>query len=142
MDDRQNIVHSDSVGWLINAAAIKVNGIMAAMLEPLNLTQGQFAIMKALAEGDNITQTEIGKVVAMPNYAITRQLDILEQRGLLVRQVDEFSRRSFRICLTAAGRDLSPQLFAITQIVNENFLSSLQPQEAEHLKKLLQNLVA
>ena len=142
MEDQKQIRHFDSVGWLVNSAALKVNELMSNALQALNLTQGQFAIMKTLSEGDNITQKEIGKVVSMPAYAMTRNLDVLEQVGLLERKVDERSRRSFRICLTGKGRKLSPKLFDITRVVNEEFVAGLTQTEIEQLTKLLKKIVA
>lgn len=138
----KKIIHLESVGWLVNAAAVRVNEIMTKALQPLGLSQGQFAILKLLAEGDNITQVDIGRVISMPSYTITRHLDVLEQRGLLMRLQDKNSRRSFRIQLTASGREMSPKLFAITETVNEEFLSLLNADDVEQLKFLLKKMLS
>jgi DNA-binding MarR family transcriptional regulator len=133
--------HQESIGWLINAAALRVNRKMRQALQDLELTQGQFAILKTLAEQDNLSQVEIGRCVDLTPDQMTRQLDILEQKGLLGRFADPNSRRTSRIKLSEQGRSLAPQLFALTEQVNADFARELNRQEQQSLIELLHKLV-
>jgi DNA-binding MarR family transcriptional regulator len=94
-----------------------------------------------LLEEEGLTQTEIGKKIAMPGFTTTRTLDALEEQHLVQRRKDERSRRSHRIRLTSEGRKLGPRLFAIVSAVNERLLSSLSAGETERLRNLLRRLL-
>jgi len=110
---------------------------MDERLEPLGLSLNQFAITMMLLEKDGLTQVEIGQRVMLPPYATTRNIDKLESLGYLKRKRHESSRRSYRILLTDAGRDLAPALYQTTESVNELFLSPLrEKQRAEFYKTL------
>ncbi len=131
----------NSVGWLLNVMTRTVNDIMKKALEPLALSQEQFAILMTLLTKDGISQSAIGKQVILPGYAMTRNLDALEEKGFIVRQPDKHSRRSFCIMLTEKGKALAPTLFAIVTGVNDQLLSKLEQDEVTHLKALLTKLM-
>lgn len=130
-------VRANSVGWLIKSLSIKFDNEMLKNLKLHGLNLGQFAIIMTLFEGDNITQTQIGKSVLMPAYATTRNLDVLEKSGYLKRFKSETSRRSFCIRLTEKGKLLAPVLFPIVKSVNKKRLASLSNKEEALLKQLL-----
>ena len=138
--ERPPHIKEGSVGWMLNRVTRIVDDIMKKQLEPLGLTQLQFAIMMTLFEQDGVSQATIGKQIIMPGYAMTRNLDALAQLGFVERRPDENSRRSFRIVLTEDGRALAPKLFSIVARVNGDFLSELQEDEVSQLKVLLRKL--
>jgi len=131
----------NSVGWLLNVMTRTVNDIMKKALEPLALSQEQFAILMTLLTKDGISQSAIGKQVILPGYAMTRNLDALEERGFIEHQPDKNSRRSFCIMLTEEGKALAPTLFTIVSGVNEQLLSGLEENEVSQLKALLTKLM-
>ena len=110
---------------------------MHERLEPLGLSLSHYTIIMSLFEKDGCTQAEIGKEVMLPAYAITRYIDKLESLGYVKRKRHESSRRSYRILLTDAGKDLAPALYGASESANELFLSPLEEnQKAEFLKIL------
>lgn len=115
---------------------------MIEVLKSHDLNLGQFAILMTLLEGDGITQAEIGKRISMPGYATTRNIDVLEKNGLLERHKNESSRRSFCIRLTEQGKALGPILFSTVKSINERAVSSLDEQEVEQLKMLLNKMLS
>lgn len=131
-----------SVGFLLNTAAMQIKNLLKQALEPIGVTPEQFVILMSLFDNDDITQTTIAKRVALPDYTITRQLDVLEEKGLLQRHADAGSRRSYRIRVTEEGRTLQPQLLAIVQQANQAFLQGMSEQEVKDLKMLLTKLVS
>lgn len=114
---------------------------MKQVLSPMGLTLGQFAIVMTLLEGDGLTQSEIGRRISMPGYATTRNIDVLEENGLLERRKSQTSRRSFCIQLTEKGKALGPDLSSIVRRTNEKLLTSLNPTESEQLRRLLRRLL-
>lgn len=130
-------VRENSFGWLIRKISAGMDRDMTAALKPHGLNLGQFAILMTLLEKDEITQSDIGKKISMPGYATTRNIDVLENHGLLERQKHEASRRSFSIRLTEKGKSIAPVLFSIVKNINEGALASLDENETQVLKQLL-----
>lgn len=114
---------------------------MSNELQRLDLNLGQFAVLMTLLEAEGLTQTEIGRKIAMPGYATTRTLDALEEKQYVERRTDERSRRSHRIYLTKQGHGIAPELFGIVRNINEQLLSVLSTTETQQLAALLNKLI-
>ena len=130
----------NSVGWMLKMISTSLDEQMYNELKPHGLNLSQFGIMMTLLENDGLTQSEIGKQIVMPGYNTTRNIDALEEAGLVARHRHETSRRSHIVRLTARGRALGPALFAIVRDVNTRLLSGLSAQQTSSLKKLLRAL--
>ena len=113
---------------------------MHERLEPLGLSLHQYTIIMSLFEKDGSTQVEIGKKVMLPAYAITRYIDKLESLGYVKLKKHESSRRSYRILLTDAGKDLAPALYGASESANELFLSPLEENQKTEFLKILNTL--
>jgi DNA-binding MarR family transcriptional regulator len=114
-----------------------MNAQMQENLNPMGLSLSQFAILMTLLEDEGLTQVEISKRVMLPGYATSRNLDRLESLGYVKRHSHETSRRALRVMLTEKGRVLAPDLYRVTQGLNERFLAPLKEnQKAEFLNSL------
>lgn len=73
---------------------------------PLDLTSGQFSLMMSLnvSEAPSIGYTSA--LLAMDRTTLTANLKPLERRGLVEVKVDAVDRRTRRLTLTSAGREL------------------------------------
>lgn len=132
MNTREN-----SVGWMIKSLSSKLDESMLLALKPLGLNLSQFGILMTLLENDGLSQSEIGKRISIPGYATTRNIDGLENNGLVERKQHASSRRSFSIQLTQQAKQLAPTLFSIINQTNEKHLSALDESEKEQLKYLI-----
>ena len=115
---------------------------MNRALKQIGLNINQFAMLMTLNENEGLTQSEIGRKISMPAYAITRTLDALEAVQYVERRIDENSRRSFRIYLTDKGKQISPELFVIIGRVNADLLLPLSEMEQRQFQQILHKLWA
>lgn len=127
----------DSVGWVMQRLAKRLNDEMDKQLATLDLTVAQFAVMMTVLESGGMTQTEIGRRFGWPAYAITRVLNALEERGLLERRADPSSRRAFNIYASADGEKLGPELFSIVQAVNGEFMGRLPQEDRAEFRRMI-----
>ena len=97
--------------------------------------------LMCLWEQEGVTQREIAKKSKVESSTTTRTIDKLEKLGLVQRQVDPNSRRSFRIYLTDKGRALQKEITPIPLSVNHHILSALDSSEQKEMIRLLQKLV-
>lgn len=75
-------------------------------LRPLGLTNGQFSLLMSLNRPEPPTIGSVAALLAMDRTTLTANLKPLERRGLLHVRIDAADRRSRRLILTPAGRDL------------------------------------
>lgn len=134
-------VRENSVGWMLNRLVADLDVKMKEALDPLELNQSQFAILMLILESEGLSQSAIGKRITLTASAMTRNLDSLEARGLIKRQTDKQSRRSYKIVITDDGRRLAPQLFATVKAVNHWLLDGLSDKNTTQLKSSLTQLI-
>lgn len=75
-------------------------------LRPLGINQGQFSLLMSLNRPEPPTIGRVSSFLAMDRTTLTAILKPLERRGLLKVTVDKEDRRSRRLLLTAAGRNV------------------------------------
>lgn len=135
--DRQS-----SFGWMINVIANQAAKKFEVELKKHGLTVALWPTMMCLWEEEGITQRDIAVKSKVENSTTTRTLDKLEKLGLVERQADPDSRRSFRIYLTEKGRAMEKDLLVLPAQVNRELLSSLDTDEQVDMIRLLQKMVA
>lgn len=139
-DDAKN-TRTNSMGWLVQTLARRLDEEMAQHLATLDLTLQQFAVMMIVLENDGLTQSDIGAIFTQPAYTVSRALDGLEKRDFVKRHVHPNSRRAHRVHVTDAGRELAPQIFAIVRGVNNKLAKPLDAEERAQLQFLLQKIL-
>ena len=88
-------------------------------LRPVGLTSGQFSLLMSLNRPEAPTMGAVSDVLAMDRTTVTANLKPLERRGLVVVAVDPSDRRSRRLSLTAAGRQLLSDAFPLWERTQE-----------------------
>ncbi len=140
--DRSKSVRSSSCGWHLRFLMTWMDIKMNERLKSLDLSINQFTIIMILLEKDGLTQVEIGHEVMLPAYHTSRNLDKLKALGYVKRKRHESSRRSNRILLTEAGRNLAPALNEASKSVNNLLLSPLEESQKSEFLRTLNMLAA
>jgi DNA-binding MarR family transcriptional regulator len=113
-------------------AALKQAGI--------DLNSDQWVILKRISENEALNQREIADLTFKDTAAITRSLDLLEERNLVKRQDVPNDRRAYQLVLTPAGEALVAQVIPIAQLVRAQGLKGLSEEEMGHLKQILNKI--
>nr|WP_274428311.1 MarR family transcriptional regulator [Acetonema longum] len=104
------------------------------------MTREQWSIMNKLYEKGGICQQELSDYTLKDKGAMTRILNGMEERGLVVRQVNLKNRRSFAVYLTGRGKKLRQQIEPIAiQCLNQATVG-LTTTEIQTLKILLRRV--
>jgi DNA-binding MarR family transcriptional regulator len=88
----------------LRAAYLTMHRRANAVLAQFALTADQFVLLTALAEGDGVTQKELGRRANSDPNTMSEMLVRLERRGLLVRERHADDGRALRVSLTETGR--------------------------------------
>ncbi len=98
--------------WLVSRA---VHALIDAAIQPSGLDADEFAVYSTLASTDGVTPTELADWMAAPATTVSSYVKRFERRGHVERVANPDDRRSYRLQLTAAGRDahrMAGELFA------------------------------
>jgi DNA-binding MarR family transcriptional regulator len=72
-------------------------------MRPLGLRGTQFTILQALTLAGEVSQGQLGQILAIDSTTLTRTLEIMRRRGWIVKQRGE-DQREWRLRLTASGK--------------------------------------
>lgn len=97
----------------------------------IDITPEQWTVLLALWEKDGITQQELCNATFKDKPSMTRLIDNMEKRHLVVRITDTHDRRTNRIHLTKTGRILEDKSFGIA---NQTLMEALEDIPMEELK--------
>jgi DNA-binding MarR family transcriptional regulator len=75
-------------------------------LRPLGLTNGQFSLLMSLNRPEPASIGSVSALLAMDRTTLTANLKPLQRRGLVKVTTDDVDKRTRRLTLTPAGRDL------------------------------------
>lgn len=120
--------------------ARRIHNRMKERLAELDLNINTFVNLMELRQEDGISQKRLGTLAEFPEYATSRNVDVMVEAGLVERRPDPNSRRSVRIFLTAQGRRLANKLPKIVAETNKEFLDNLKISEQKELVRLLRKL--
>jgi len=108
----------------------------------LDVTPEQAAVLHKLYLNDGMSQSELAEDTWKDKPTITRILDSLEGRGLVVRGRDPSDRRRYRIHLTMAGSELRDKLYPLGRNLHDKLISGFGKEELETVRISLERMLA
>ncbi|MRH89461.1 MarR family transcriptional regulator [Nocardia sp. SYP-A9097] len=114
------------------------DGWRRAVVERTGLPFSRFRVMKRLLPGP-ISVKQLAHAAAMDAPAATVTVNDLEERGLVVREIDPTNRRCKLVSLTPTGRELILDALA-TPDPAPSPVAALTPAELRTLAELLRKL--
>ena len=130
---------SKEIAVYLNLAACKLKQYSAAMLKQYNvgLTPEQFLLIDLLWNQGPMSQQKMADMMQKDKNSITKLVDALEKKELVVRQKDKTDRRSNLLVLTekAEGLKLGAKEKGIS--ILDNMLEGISEEE---LKSFLETL--
>lgn len=109
-------------------------------LRPLGLTSGQFSLLMSLNRPEPPSIGAVSSVLAMDRTTITANIKPLQRKGLLEVTVDPADRRSRRLLLTEAGRDLLVEAMPLWERTQEATRALVEEEDPERLCRDLRAL--
>ncbi len=110
--------------------------------EKLNLTFSQFRILLAVRKLGAITQQQAARFHSLTPAAVSRQVEILKQRGLLAVKQNSQNRRMHFLSLTFGGKkQISSAVLLLDKLFSKMYLV-LSPKEKQGLEKALNKLAS
>ncbi len=106
----------------------------------LGISIEQWVILKIIEESVSLTQKELAKKSYRDPASITRTLDLLEKKHLIVRQDIANNRRTYNLLLTNEGKKFVDTNLKIIQGHRANSVKGLTKDELEQLSSILKKM--
>lgn len=118
-----------AISRMYNQQAMKYGGTMSI----------GFALLNIHAE-EGTPAMKIGPLMGLEARSLTRLLQSMEEKGLIVRKADESDRRSVRIMLTREGKKRREKARETVLRFNEAVRSAIPDQKMEVFFDVLQHI--
>jgi len=140
--DKEKFNQEDCIDFIVSKTIqnIKNTYFREFKANHFNITSEQWAVISYLHKEDGIYQKQIGDYLAKDKPTVTRILDLLEKRKLVIRIPDEKDRRKFKIYLTQDGKNTADKISPIAENTRKRILNDVSKDEIEKLKELMDKL--
>ncbi len=132
----------DHTGYWLHRLANLVHHTFEHALSEYDVTVAQWNVLVVVYRGDAVTPFDVARFIDIDTGAVTRLVDRLIEKQLLVRQPDPTDRRSIRLTLTDKGQQLVPKLVQVADENDRQFFTMLTPTEYQQLSALMGKLLA
>lgn len=134
--------HNSTIGFLVYDAQRCIFKSLETALKEYDITPGQWNLINQLDRSGELSQKELAELTRKEQATITRYLDTLERKGLVVRKKHASDRRAHLISLTDTARDLIYTVQPVTITRAEQLIEGIDQQELNTFVRVLAQLKA
>lgn len=131
----------ESVGYLLGRTRAQLAKSLDEALAPHGITHAQGGTLLMLLSGRFDTASQLARELYIDAAAMTRMVERLVKRSLVVRLPGGADRRTLMLQLSAEGRALAEQLPAIYLAARERNFAGLSDEEMGFLRSLLRRIL-
>ena len=125
---------------LVAGIYINTRKFSESKIRDLNMTYPQLGALMALIRTDNITQSELARLLETDNTTSMVLCDSLEKRGWLTRNSDKSDRRVNRLQLTDDGQKVYGQAMSLIQDGYKRSFEKISTNELNTVLPLLEQI--
>jgi DNA-binding MarR family transcriptional regulator len=130
------------VGQLITALRARLLQGIDAELSPYDLTASQFPVLRHIGDGTCVTAAELCRCLNYDTGSMTRMLDRLADKGLIMRVRNPDDRRAVQLRLSPLGQEMFPKLIEIAEQVISRHLTGFTPEDIEQFQRFILRMLA
>jgi DNA-binding MarR family transcriptional regulator len=133
---------TDGIDHVFARARKQLTKSLDATMAEHGITHAQGRILALLSTERYATAADLARELEIDAASMTRMIDRLEKRKLILRLLRGEDRRMINLRLTPGGRVLAEKLPAIHAAVMNRSFAGFGAEDVEHLRNLLQRLLA
>jgi len=123
--------------YLISRAGMRMGQAFSKELKRFQLSLTEWRVCVALHHKPHQRLSELASLTSTDPSTLSRVVDGLLQRGLLVRDRSDEDGRAVALSLTDSGRDLTQRIIPLAQLYERVSLSGLSTAQADALRDML-----
>lgn len=132
--------HNSLIGFLVYDAQRAIAKSLEAALKPYGITPGQWNLINQLDRAGELSQKELAELTRKEQATITRYLDTLERKELVVRNQHKSDRRAHVISLTDKARELVVNVQPITVDAADRLIEGIDQADIDTFVTVLARL--
>ena len=132
-----------NLGMLIRSAhnSLTERFVRNVMNSGLNISMDQWMILGPIWQLQSPSQKELGEICLKNKPSISRIIDSLEKKSLVVRVSDQIDHRIKRVVLTKAGKQLFYDVLPIMEKTREEVRGEIPEEEIKVFKNVLSKII-
>ena len=138
------MTHSDQRAYFfkIDTTIKRIRGFMQKGLSDANidLTVDQWVILDHIQPMPGISQNDLANATAKDAPTTTRILELLLQKGLIQRKMNETDRRKFHVSLTPEGEKVHSHAFRVIAQVRKQAWKNLNAADYQQLVRIMDQM--
>ena len=148
MSNSQNLKSDIDIGMLMSQVdrLCTKKFVQNARKFGMDISQDQWMVIGPIWKQKGISQKEIAEYCGKDKTSVTKIIDTLEKKNLLVRYSDQIDQRIKRVVLSNKGKDLMKNVMPVIEQTRNEVLSGINSEEVETfkivLKKIYNNLIS
>lgn len=132
----------DYLLYLLASASEAASASFHAEVQAEGLRAPEWRVLACLRDEDGQMATQLAQIALLEQSRLTKTIDQMAEKGLVLRQSDADDRRRVRVRLTPRGRALADRLVAGARAHERELAAQFAPGELRRLKDLLKRLRA
>ena len=143
MTEEASLKFHMNMGMLINSAqrAMTKRFVQNATDSGQDISLDQWMVLGPIWQLESASQKELGEMCLKDKTNITRIIDALEQKNLVVRVEDQIDHRIKRVVLTNAGKQLFFDVLPIMEKTREEVRKDISNKDIETFKVVLSKIL-
>jgi len=129
-----------SFGFLVSDISRLLRERFNTTAQSIGLTLAQARALVHLARNEGINQTALAAILEIQPITLLRQIDKLEEAGLVQRRPDPNDRRAQQLFLTAAAEPLLERIFSMGTDLSASAFCGMDERSQEVMIGLLQRV--
>ncbi|MDR6535242.1 MarR family transcriptional regulator [Variovorax soli] len=126
-----------AIPYLLARAGTRMGQSFSRELKQFKLSLTEWRVCVALHHQAHQRLSDLALHTSTEPSTLSRVVDGLLQRGVLVRDRSDADARALALSLTEAGRDLTLRIIPLAQVYERVSLSGLSPAQADSLRDML-----
>ncbi len=106
----------------------------------LEISLDQWLVLGPVWKNDGISQKDIAEYCGKDKTSVTKIIDTLEKKNLVVRVTDQLDHRVKRVVLSQKGRELFISALPVMAQTRDELRSGISDKEIEALKSILNKI--
>jgi DNA-binding MarR family transcriptional regulator len=131
----------DHAGYWLRYVSNHVSHAFARKVEAQGVTVAEWVLLRAMLDAELANPSRLADSIGMTRGAVSKLVERLSRKKLVVRSTAEGDRRYQTVRLTAAGKRLVPILAQLADENDREFFGHLKRAEKTKLVNVLQDIV-
>ena len=103
----------------------------------LDISMDQWIVLGPIWENDGVSHKEISEYCLKDKTSVTKIIDTLEKKNLVVRVSDQLDHRVKRVVLSNKGKELFLRAIPIMELTRDQLRDGITEQDIESLRSVL-----